>query len=504
MALNRLLGKENVECVGISEIDKYALMSYEAIHGDLHNYGDITKINGKDLPEIDILTWSFPCQDLSKAGQQKGLNNTRSGLGYEVIRIVEEMEVKPKVLLMENVPDLLSQKFTKGWHLMFNEIEKLGYSNYVEILNAKNYGVAQNRNRVFMVSILGDYTYTFPKGFELVKKLKDYLEPEVDESYFLSDKMIEYISQSGTKNFKADTKINLNVARAITTEQSKRAGITNYIAPNHTENFDLKYIPIPEKTKKGYALAKDGDGVYINRPHQKRGVVQKGIIQTIKTQSDDVGVVVEDKRNLKEKLADELLENKVVKDGDVINHSYTNSSKNKNSRLKLEDYIESDNGITPTLTTRVDTLGVVVKDTKNYIEHESLGSIDNSRRAWKEDKIMGTITTKSDNQKVLLKDKREVIGTYQYSKSDSFMKNKSRFNEGKDISDTIQTSQKEGVVYNNLRIRKLTPLESWRLMGIDDEDFFKAEKVVSNSQLYKQAGNAIVVDVLYYLFKNMF
>ena len=84
------------------------------------------------------------------------------------------------------------------------------------------------------------------------------------------------------------------------------------------------------------------------------------------------------------------------------------------------------------------------------------------------------------------------------------MKNKSRFNEGKDISDTIQTSQKEGVVYNNLRIRKLTPLECWRLMGIDDEDFFKAEKVVSNTQLYKQAGNAIVVDVLYYLFKNMF
>lgn len=404
MALNRLLGKDNVKCVGISEIDKYALMSYEAIHGDLHNYGDITKINGKDLPEIDILTWSFPCQDLSKAGNQKGLKNTRSGLGYEVIRIVDEMEVKPKILLMENVPDLLSEKFKKGWHLMFNEIEKLGYSNYVETLNSKNYGVAQNRERVFMVSILGDYTYTFPKGFELVKKLKDYLENEIDEKYYLSDKLIKTFTDMTDRN--------------------------------------------------GFIRGKTF------RPHFKDGKYAYTITTRAGQRPSDNFII--DDRNLKEKLADELIKNNIVENGDVVNHSYTNQSKKENSRLKLEDYIETKSGVMPTLTTRPDVLGVVVED------------------------------------------KREIIGTYQYSKSDNFMKNKSRFNEGKDISDTILTSPKEGVVYNNLRIRKLTPLEAWRLMGVDDDDFFKAEKVVSKTQLYKQAGNAIVVDVLYYIFKNMF
>lgn len=391
MALNRLLGKENVECVGISEIDKYALMSYEAIHGDLHNYGDITKINGKDLPEIDILTWSFPCQDLSKAGQQKGLNNTRSGLGYEVIRIVEEMEVKPKVLLMENVPDLLSQKFTKGWHLMFNEIEKLGYSNYVEILNAKNYGVAQNRNRVFMVSILGKYTYTYPKKIRLKKKLKDYLEANVDEKYYLSDKMLAYLTDMTNRNgfvrgkrFKPH-ELDSEYAYAITTNTGNRP----------TDNF----IILPEATKKGFTEARLGDGVYTNSPHQKRGVVQKDKIQTIKTSVNDIGVVVKDTRETiySDKSVDKILSNIV----DV-------------------------NGVSKTITA-------------------------NPQRA------------------------------------------------------TIDSATLVVATNPPLKIRKLTPLEAWRLMGIDDEDFHKAKATgMSDSQLYKQAGNAIVVDVLYYLFKNMF
>ena len=191
MALKRL-GVE-IEHVGISEIDKHAIASYMAIHGDVKNYGNIMEIKGSDLGEIDLFTWSFPCTDLSKAGKQKGLDGTRSGLGYQVIRIIGEMAVKPKVLLMENVPDLLSEKFKEGWREMYHEIEKLGYSNYVEVLNAKNYGVAQNRDRVFMVSILGDYSYTFPRWVKLEKRLKDYLEDEVDEKYYLSEEHINKI-----------------------------------------------------------------------------------------------------------------------------------------------------------------------------------------------------------------------------------------------------------------------------------------------------------------------
>ena len=147
-----------------------------------------------EIPPCDIFTWSFPCTDLSKAGKQKGLSGTRSGLGPEVIRLLEATKDKPKVLLMENVPDLLSPKFRDGWQEIYNEIESLGYTNYVEVLNAKNYGVAQNRDRVFMVSILGEYAYEFPKPIELTKRLKDYLEDEVDEKYYLSDKTISRIS----------------------------------------------------------------------------------------------------------------------------------------------------------------------------------------------------------------------------------------------------------------------------------------------------------------------
>ena len=411
MALKRL-GVE-IEHVGISEIDKYALASYKAIHGDVKNYGNIMDIQGSDLPQIDIFTWSFPCTDLSKAGKQKGLyGGTRSGLGYQVVRIIGEMKIKPKVLLMENVPDLLSHKFREGWQEIYHDIEKLGYSNYVETLNAKNYGVAQNRDRVFMVSILGDYSYTFPIWVKLEKRLKDYLEDEVDEKYYLSEKQLTAINNPKYESMGIDRipSVDDDTANAITTSQGgnrepkvilepkclnskvngkqpslqDRVYDTEEISTAITTSY-MPSISIPEATKQGYALAKDGDGVYINRPHQKRGVVQDGMIQTIKTSGDDVGVV-------------------------VLNP------------IAIE--LRKDEGI-------------------RYFE----------------DNVMETLRT-------------------------------------------IQYCGDKGVI-DNLRIRKLTPLECWRLMGISDDDFYKAQAVVSNSQLYKQAGNGIVVDVLMAIFGKM-
>ena len=408
MALKRL-GVE-IEHVGISEIDKYAITSYKEIHGDVKNYGDIMKIDGSTLPEIDIFTWSFPCTDLSKAGKQKGLHGgTRSGLGYQVVRIISEMKVKPKVLLMENVPDLLSPKFREGWQEIYHDIEKLGYSNYVEVLNAKNYGVAQNRDRVFMVSILGNYSYTFPRCVKLEKRLKDYLEDEVDEKYYLSEKQLKAITNPKYESMGIDRipSVDDDTANAITTSQGgnrepkiaepiclnskvngkqpslqDRVYDTNGTSTAITTSYMLS-ISIPEATIQGYALATDGDGVYINRPHQKRGVVQKGMIQTLKTSGDDVGVVVYD---------------------------------DYNSQIRADQT----------------TIGTI---TRNI-------GVDAPRKSYK-------------------------------------------------------------IIENNLRIRKLTPLECWRLMGISDDDYEKASKVCSNSQLYKQAGNAIVVDVLMAIFKEM-
>ena len=434
MALKRL--GVDVDLIGIAEVDKHAISSYQAIHGKVKNYGGVGDF---DFPNnIDILTWSFPCQDISIAGKQQGMRDgTRSNYGYVFLDSVEKMDYvdRPKVLLMENVPALLYETFKDDWREIQLRLERMGYSSYTDVLNSKDYGVAQNRNRVFVVSIKGEFNYNFPKPFKLKKRLKDYLEDVVDEKYYLSDKQIAQISSWNAQQ------------KPLENARSENAKTIQTITAKSNTSMNASMILINEKTKQGYAKAKKGDGVYINRPHQKRGVVQKGMIQTLKTNPSDVGVVVE--RTYSNKSLEKIVSN--IKDINDVNNTIT-----ANPQSPTND------GATLIKEKLVDNLlkNEVVKDTKNYIQHESLGGIDNARRAWKEDKVIGTITTQKDNSKVLLS--------------------------------------------NPLRIRKLTPLEAWRLMGIKDEDFHKVKAIgMSDSQLYKQAGNAIVVDVLVAIFKEL-
>ena len=195
----------------VVEFDKYAIKSYNAIHGTDFEPMDITKIIGSDLGITDtdkycyIMTYSFPCQDLSVAGKQKGMqkgSGTRSGLLWEVERLLNEVENLPQVLLMENVPQVHSKANMPDFQKWIDFLESKGYSNYWQDLNAKNYGVAQNRNRCFMVSILGDYTYDFPNPIPLKKTMKDYLEDEVDEKYYINNekaqKLIQKLIDNGT------------------------------------------------------------------------------------------------------------------------------------------------------------------------------------------------------------------------------------------------------------------------------------------------------------------
>ena len=191
MALKRL--GVDYEIVGFSEIDKYAIKSYHAIHGDVKNYGDITKM--QEIPSCDIFTWSFPCTDLSPAGKRQGMTqDTRSGLVYDVLRLVRDTKDKPKVLIMENVPALISKTFIDEFENIKRDLEKQGYTNYVSLLNSKDYGIAQNRKRVFMVSVFGDETYEFPKSKTITKTLEEFLENNVDDIFYLNDKTIERIS----------------------------------------------------------------------------------------------------------------------------------------------------------------------------------------------------------------------------------------------------------------------------------------------------------------------
>jgi len=188
------------ELVGFSEIDKYAARSYCAIHGvdESLNLGDITKVDEAKLPkDIDLVTYGFPCQDISNAGKQKGLFNedgskTRSGLFFDALRIIQVTQ--PKVAIAENVKALTGKKFKNEFELVLRSLEEAGYVNHWKVLNAADFGIPQNRERVFIVSIrkeLDDGSFIFPDGFELKTKLKDVLEKRVPEKFYLSDVMIE-------------------------------------------------------------------------------------------------------------------------------------------------------------------------------------------------------------------------------------------------------------------------------------------------------------------------
>ena len=488
------------EVVNYCEIDKYASKSYSAIHSipESKNLWDITKVDAFNLPkDIDLLTYGFPCQDISLAGKQKGMFNedgtlTRSGLFFKALDIIES--VKPKIAIAENVKALTSKKFSEEFKIVLDSLEKAGYHNYWQVLNAKDYGIPQNRERVFIVSIRKDidhYMFEFPKPYILEKRLKDFLEPYVDEKYYLSDKMISYISATGTANFKnPDCKINLDIARPLTTDQNKRAGTTNYICDDLPDNFDLQNhcLQIREKTKKGYAEAQDGDGVYINRPHQKRGVVQKGMIQTIKT-SPDIGVVVreeyqgmyqyaksdnfmrgKDRFTKNKELADTILT--IPKEGVVVKNEINVISNYSPSGHHTSIIVDSE-GIAPTVT---ENHGQVTATIVN-------GDI--------KPKLVGGIGDKKSN------------GGTQYYQQD-------RIYDSESIAMAHPANLTSGSYYYQintrpLRIRKLTPKECFRLMGFSDDDFSKAEQVpTSNAQLYKQAGNSIVVNVLEEILKELF
>ena len=233
------------EVVGISEIDKFAIKSYEAIHGKVHNFGDISKI--EELPYCDLLTYSFPCQDLSISGKQKGISKgTRSGLLLEVERLLlkaKQNGTLPNFLLLENVKNLVGKKFIKDFERWLSFLNFLGYYSNWEVLNAKDYGIPQNRERVFVVSSLDNIHYVFPRKQDLKIKMKDLLEEHVPEKYYLSEKTLKYMTDMSDRNgFVRGARFNpfeeneCNVAFAITTRAGYRA----------TDNF----IKIVEKIRK--------------------------------------------------------------------------------------------------------------------------------------------------------------------------------------------------------------------------------------------------------------
>ena len=373
------------DLVGYSEIDKYASKSYAAIHNvdESMNLGDITKINEKELPkDIDLITYGYPCQDISLAGKQKGLFNedgskTRSGLFFDALRIIEE--IQPRVAIAENVKNLVGKKFKPQFDIILDSLDKAGYNNYWQVLNAKDYGIPQNRERVFIVSIRKDIDngFEFPKAVPLQLRLKDMLDDEVDEKYYLSKEQIDRINNS---------------------------------------NFMQEKKRLQEKDYVDTLLARD--------------------------YKDPKCVAVEPKRI-----------------GGLFD---TETSKHQAGSIWDKECIS------PTI------------DTMQGGYRQPLVTIDDN--------------VSNDEIKI------NVIGNYSPSGYDA-----SRIVDENGLAPTVK--ENHGTVtatIQNYRIRKLTPKECWKLMGFDDEDFEKAEKVNSNTQLYKQAGNSIVVDVLENIFIELF
>ena len=260
-----------------------------------NNLVNIQQVKGDDLCIKDtkeftyLLTYSFPCQDLSLAGKGKGMSDktTRSGMLWEVERILTECKEKPQILLMENVPQVHSQDNIEDFNKWQYSLEKMGYKNYWQDLIATDYGIPQTRNRCFMISILGDYNYTFPKPIPLKLKLKDMLEDKVDDKYIITETRLKYFMREEgqfprLQRFKESLKVTneKNISGTITTGEENVA----------TSNF----IKIKNATKKGYLEATEGDGIDISgRMQYHRGTVQKGKSQTINTMGgEDVGVIV--------------------------------------------------------------------------------------------------------------------------------------------------------------------------------------------------------------------
>ena len=273
------LGIEH-EIVDAVEIDKYAVKSFNAVHGTNFEPQDITKWD-KNL-KADLIMHGSPCQDFSVAGKNAGGDEgsgTRSSLLYETLRIVEK--VHPDIVIWENVKNLLSKRHKHNHEAYIQRMSDMGYDSITQVLNAKDYGIPQNRERVFTLSIqrggqlVKSYIRPEPRPLEL--KLKDILEDEVEERYYLTDEQVA--------SFKADsdnqTAKDYGFAFKPRTTETYATTISTRAGQRKTDNF----VKIRTANKKGYDIATDGDGIDLGYPQSttRRGRVGHGVAKTIPT-----------------------------------------------------------------------------------------------------------------------------------------------------------------------------------------------------------------------------
>lgn len=505
-ALTRL-GIEH-EIVDAVEIDKYAVQSFNAIHGTNFEPQDITQWD-KDI-KVDLIMHGSPCQDFSVAGLNKGGDKgsgTRSSLMYETLRIVEKL--KPKYVIWENVKNLLSKKHRHNFDAYLEAMEKLGYHSQYQVLNAKNFGVPQNRERVFTVSIRNDLNvdFKFPEPQELTIRLKDALEPQVDEKYYLSDEQTKRLKMTtyNTGSEKVRIQDTDGEARTLCARDYKDPKCVRepIIIDDYNQRVRADQDTMGTLTtncgasapRNGFKIAEPQAALEQStyRDHEDPKCLRVGGLYDKDGSRHQAGSIY-DPNGICATLSTMQGGNQEP----IIVASRGRNPDNPSDRStgqKLEQRLEPNRqGITNTITSvqKDNYVAVLIDDTYKNREPREYEDYSPTLRAGRSGLKVRTANKKGYD---IATDGDGVDLPYPQSKT-------KRGRVGHGVSKTLMASDSMGTV-DNYRIRKLTPKECWRLMGFDDEDFRKAEQVNSNTQLYKQAGNSIVVNVLEGILKNL-
>ena len=503
------------------EFDKYATSSYCAIYNENEskNLGDITKVDETKLEPFNMICGGSPCQDFSVAGKQKGsvwtckdceheynpltvhwserdkcpccgsnnIEKTRSSLLVEYLRVIRAN--KPNFGMYENVKNIVGKQFKDTFKMFTDELDEYGYNVYWKVLNAKDYGIPQNRERVYLIFIkkeLDNGKFTYPEPFDNGMRLKDILEENVDEKFYISeDKVQRFIqtlhidkSDEGSNTPKFVGNVNRpdfgtgyaggvwdanNISPTLTTMQGGGR------QPHIMQGIDKSYNNTKQIEIANCLTAREDRGIS-NRKSEGTAVLEVG-----RTDNHQKGGVYSTDGISPTLLATSYKQPVQIKVDNIGNINPSGKGMNGN--------VFDENGLAPTLTTN--------KGEGNKIAiHE---------------------VNQEDNNKPKERFFRQALETFENSNAnygdtiDAFNKRVNRSG----YSPTL-TTRPEGFktailpVTNDIRIRKLTPKECFRLMGFSDENFEAAEKIVSNSQLYKQAGNSIVVDVLYYILVELY
>ena len=457
------LDEENIdwELDHYCEIDKYACRSYNCIHGttDEDNLKDVTNIDYSKIGRVDLVTYGFPCQDISLAGNQKGFfdeegNLTRSGLFFNAADVIRH--TKPKFAIFENVKNLTGKKFKAEFETVLSVLDELGYNTYWKVLNAKDYGIPQNRERVFGISIRKDidHGFEFPLPVELTLRLKDMLEEQVEEKYYLSqDKVQNFIKNGNTNPSGRGTNENVNtkdISDTITTNKGEGPKI---LEPKIEQvgNIDLGNNESNNRIYSPDGLSPTLNTIQGGRRQPK--IIEPCIVQ--KPHGYNKG-------GLKE-----------------LAPSLTISSYEQNNHI-IEPLICASRGRNP----ENPSSRKAGEHTEQRLEVNISGCSNTLTTVQKDNYVLEPCTTR----------KKSIVSTIRASV----------YKQGeRNIIENIKNGRGyEGVIEKDFRIRKLIPRECWRLMGFKDKYFDKVQGV-SNSQLYKQAGNSIVVHVLRAIFREL-